>query len=500
MQNIIKESTSKLDGTMFKPDIALAVNDMDCGPTNTTGYYNTLVPTSTIKYVLTKTGDPPVSSIANTDSDLISLVNSLGGSVSTISEALNFASTTSDYMLTSLINVTGSTDVLPFAVWDANSSYTSTEKWYNTLCPNALGGDNKQHALSEWVAMRDGNTAKYAAPYAGTRIWEIDGSSVTEIVTATSSPSRGTFNFVQNRRYVANKPIHLHRNAEQEKLIPVTYCGTQHANYFNRYEPGKIRICALEDDTVVRIYRRDSNQDDPKWLWDQPTTTISITNKFDVQTHTFDSSLDDGVWNYIFSSKPVVITSTGNDNGDRLLTPLAGDIVYQQRNEYATNMNGGTSGFEGNTYSRYVDSFTYKVASIQIADGSGGDALSGVPTNMLNNNYTFGAQLSDFHIASGHSSNTIKVYSWNSTDDWTLHETITVTGGTETLPAFVCRDGNQGFGTQCTQDSGQAAFFNTDVLWKWEGTETFFISINDEGNDEEALLGWDSGEVKAVFL
>tara|TARA_Y100000385_G_scaffold249200_1_gene270406 strand:- start:111 stop:1613 length:1503 start_codon:yes stop_codon:yes gene_type:complete len=500
MQNIIKESPSKLDGTMFKPDIALAVNNMDCGPSNTTGYYNTLVPTSTIKYVLTNTGNPPVSSIASTDSDLVSLVNSLGGSVSTISEALNWTSTTSDYMLTSLVNVTGSTDVLPFAVWDSKSSYSSTEKWYNTLCPNALGGDNKQHALSEWVAMRNADTVKYAAPYSGTRIWEINDSSITEIVTATSSPSRGTFNVTQNRRYVANKPIHLHRNAEQEKLIPLTYCGTQHANYFNRYEPGKIYICALEDNTVVRIYRRDNNQSNPNWIWDQPTTTINITNKFNVQTHTFDSSLDDSIWNYIFSSKPVVITSTSNDTGDRLLTPLAGNIIYQQRNNHYTNMNGVTSGLNGNTYCKYNNDFLYKVASMQIADGSGGDALSGVPTNMLNNNYTFGAQLSDFHIVSGHSSNTIKVYSWNSTDDWTLHETITVTGGTETLPAFVCRDGTQGFGNPCTNDSGGAAYFNNDILWKWEGTETFFISINDEGNDEEALLGWDSGEVKAVFL
>ena len=503
-EKLIKYISSKPEGSMYKPEVALGVKIQNYGPTSTTHWWNTLEPDNVGQYGLVKATGTESENLEswrlNSDSELIELINEqAGGGITTINQATQWASSEANYMLTSNINTTGSTDVLPFAVWDSYSSYSSTNKWYSTACPLGLK-TNKQHALSEYIAMRTVNGVKYAAPYPGTRIWEINGTSVTEIVTSTSTPESGTINVTENRRYVANKPIHLARNGQQEIMIPSSYCGTQHANYFNRYEPGKIRIYTLEDDTVVKIYRRDDTEIDPRWLWDNPTTTLNISSKYVVTVHTFDTTLDDGVWNYIFSSKPIVITSTGNDLGDKTFTPLAGDIIYQQRNHINTDMNGGISSFSGNAFCRYKDNFTYKVATIQIADGSGGDALSGVPTIMINKNYTFGNQLSDFHIVSGHSTNTIKISSYNDTDGWTLHETIIVTGGTETAPVSVCRDGAQGFGNPCTNDSGGAIYFNSDQLWLWEGTKTFFCSINDAANDEEALLGWDSGEIMVANL
>ena len=288
------------------------------------------------------------------------------------------------------------------------------------------------------------------------------------------------------------------KQGSQEEIIPLSYCGTQHMNYFSRYSPGEIYIAALEANTVVKIYRRNTAVSNPNYIFDEPTTTINISDQFDVYNHTFDAA-DEDIWSYIWSSKPTAITYEGS-RGDKGYAPLAGDVLYQQRNQFYSNMNGDKSGLPGNTYCRYTSGFTSKVGSIQVGDGSGGDALSGLPTNMLNNNYTFGDVLSDFHMVSGHSSNVIKISSYNSSTGWTLQETITITGGTLTAPVMVCRDGNQGFGQQCTQDSGGASNFNTDQLWLWEGTETFFVSINDNSNDEEALLGWDSGEVKAVFL
>ena len=497
-ENPFKEVSSKQDGTMFKPNIALAVNNMDCGPTSNTGYYNGIIPPTVNQYALLKSGDPPQNWEVNSDSELITLVNSLGASITTIADAKSWCSSTNNYILTSNINVTGSTNVLPFFKWDERGSYSSTSLWYNTLVPNTLGGDNKQHALSEHIAMKS-TTFQYAAPYAGTIIWEIDFFGSREKVSATSEPQNGTFFTWAGVRYVSNKPVHIMKQGSQEEIIPLSYCGTQHMNYFSRYTPGEIYIAALEANTVVKIYRRNTSVSNPNYIIDEPTTTITISNQYDVYNHTFDASLDDDTWNYIWSSKPTAITYEGT-SGDKGYTPLAGDVMYQQRQQYYSNMNGDESGLPGNTYCRYTPGFTSKVGSLQIGDGSGGDSLSGVPTNMLNNNYTFGDVLSDFHMVSGHSSNVIKISSYNSNDGWTLHETITITGGTLTSPTMVCRDGNRGWNLQCTNDSGGSSNFNNDQLWLWEGTETFFCSINDNSNDEEALLGWDSGEVKAVFL
>lgn len=498
-QNPIKSTSTREDGNMFKPNIALSIHGGNLGPSSSTGYFSTLTPTSTFKYAVCESGDPIKSFQFETDSELISFVNDLGAGASDIDDAYNYLSTTNNYMLTTNINVTGSTDILPFAVWNSYSTYSSTEKWYNTLGILNREG-SKQHALCEWIAMRDSNGTRYAAPYTGTRIWEINGTAVTEIVTATSEPSYGTISITQNRRYVANKPIHLMDSGDQEKIIPSSYFGLEYATYFSRYNPGYLYIYPLEDNTVVKIYRRDSSVSDPNWTWDKPTTTITMTNKFEVYEHTFDASLDDDTWNYIFSGKPVAITQTGNNSGDKTYAPRAANIIYRRNNHHETNMNGATSGFTQTDYVAYTPNFEYKTATIAIADGSGGDSQSGVGSEMVNKNYTFGNLLSDFHIISGHSTNTIKISSYNSTSGWTLHETITITGGTETDPVFVCRDGTQGFGNPCSTVSGGADNFNTDQLWLWEGTETFLCTINDNNNDEEALLGWDDGEVKAVFL
>ena len=51
-ENPFKEVSSKQDGTMFKPNIALAVNNMDCGPTSNTGYYNGIIPPTVNQYAL----------------------------------------------------------------------------------------------------------------------------------------------------------------------------------------------------------------------------------------------------------------------------------------------------------------------------------------------------------------------------------------------------------------------------------------------------------------
>ena len=56
--------------------------------------------------------------------------------------------------------------------------------------------------------MRNHNDVRWGAPYTGTIIYEIDpGGNVSTKVSATSSPSNGSFNVIQGYRYVGSKPI-----------------------------------------------------------------------------------------------------------------------------------------------------------------------------------------------------------------------------------------------------------------------------------------------------
>ena len=494
MPRPIKYTTSKGNRSMRKKKVEARVGKGNIGPSTATGYYNCVSPTTPGLYVVyyVTSNKPPLSYAPQSDEEFIRLAISIFGygyGIVTVQDALDAFSINDSYLVTSLVNTTGSLDINPFCIYDSlGTNPSSTQKWYNSVAPyDNMGIDNKEHALSEWICMV-GGTARYAAPYTGTIIYEIDtNENITTKVSATSSPTSGNISITSGRRYVANKPIHLAVQALQHAIIPISYYGDQFGYYFNRYEPSTLHIYGLIDNTEIRIFRNGVANANL-------TSTVSVS-KNQVVTHTFNAVDDDNQYQYIISNNPIVMTGTGT-SGDRMYAPLAGELIYQRRNGYSKTMEGG--GTIGTTYARYDSSGT-PVWGMAIADGSGGDSESSIPSDLISKNYTFGSNLSDFHITSPHSTNDIKVSSWDGSS-WTLHETIRVTGGTSTSPVHVCRDGSQGWGNPCTSISGGASYFNSNTLWKWEGDYEFAIWVNDASNDEEMLLGWNSGNVESFFI
>ncbi len=497
--NAIKFDSLKLPGTVFKGRINLKVEEGDLGPSSNTEYYDTITPTSPTNYcLLTVPGVDPTtwgSINASGSADLISKMNDAGfGTFTTLQDCLDFVANSQTHFITTLYNVTGSNDILPYAVWNTTNGTSATDQWYNTISPRdrdeELGIENRPHALNEWVALKEA-TATWGAPYTGTTIYELDsnGDVLSTLVSQTNRPLYGTFNVDVGKRYVADKPIHLHVEGDGSAIAPLSYNGTEFGYYFNRNAPGILNIFNLYDQTKVLIYIDDATP------YDQPDEIVSILNKHQVTNFTFDAKADISKSIYIRSTKPIVMTVSGT-GGDNMIAPMAYNTIYQRANGISKGMDGSTT--TGTTYARYVTGLSTNVWGLNIGDGAGNDAESSIPAFMVNQNYTWGSTLSDLHIISPHENLTVKVSSHNGTS-WTTHEEITVSGGSKGNPAYVCRDGTQGWGNPCTQGSGAAANFNTDRVWLFEGSNTFALYINDRSDDEEFLLGWGSGEVLAFY-
>lgn len=101
MANVIKYSTSGVTNTIKKGNFYLGVNNVGYGPTEVTGFWNGIQPPLS-GYTLyeNKATQGPSIRVFNTDAELISFVNQIGGNVSTIYEAINYFSSNNDFILT----------------------------------------------------------------------------------------------------------------------------------------------------------------------------------------------------------------------------------------------------------------------------------------------------------------------------------------------------------------------------------------------------------------
>jgi hypothetical protein len=474
----LRHTTSRPSRAIRKGNIAARVGKGNIGPTSSTGYYNTISPTEVGKYIIYKVADAgqaPLSFCPSNDGEFIRLGVQAGGSVSTVSDTLQYFANDNNYLVASLINTTGSTDVNPYCKYDTLGNNPSPQnEWFNSIAIlDNMTVDDKEHALSEFVAMRGAQTVRYGAPYSGTRIYEIDSSgNVTEIVTATSSPSNGNFTCTAGNRYVANKPVHFHVNANGDVMCPVSYYGKNWGWYYTRYMPQTVRFYCLEDQTTIRIFSNNT------------LLTTLTGDEGEIVSYTTPSSTPNysATFFNIWSNNFIIMTGAGN-SGDRAIGALAGDRVYRRNNEYERTI-VNTSPDGTSTYT--VTDSTHKVWALSIADGAGGDNEVGHPLDELSKNYTYGYYLDSYFIVSPYS-NDITISSWDGSD-WVEFSTHTLSG-TVTSPA-TAQSGSQGGGTR----------FNNNTLWKFEGGNPFYIVINDDSSDEEALLGWNSGNADVFFL
>ena len=482
----LKHTTSKPLRAMRKGNLAARVGKGNVGPTSVTGYYNTCSPTETGKYIVYKmlgSGTSPLSFCPNNDTEFINLAKQEGGNVTNVTDALQYFANHSDYAVTALINTTGSLHVNPFCIYDSLGNNPQPQnEWFNSIATlDNMTEDDKEHALSEFIAMRNHTDVRWGAPYAGTIIYEIDPSgNVSTKVSATSSPSNGSFNVTQGYRYVGSKPIHIHANANGDVMCPVSYYGKEWGWFYSRYTPQTVRFYCFEDNTKITLYSNLNNSA----ISNADIVTILEGDQGDVVEYQIPTNPDytNKYWQ-IHSNEFIVMTGRGSA-GDMSIGALAGDRVYRRYNEYERTVTN-TSPDGTSTYT--VADSTEKVWALSIADGSGGDNEVGLPLEELSKNYTYGYYLRSYFVVSPYIGNTITISSWNGSS-WVEFSSHTL-NGTITAPV-AASSGSQAGGDR----------FNSNTLWKFEGDDPFYIVINDDSRDEEALLGWNSGNADAFFM
>ena len=486
----LKHTTSRPPRSIRQGNIAARVAKGDIGPTSLTGYYNAISPSETGKYIVYKMLGPsqaPLSFCPENDEEFLRLANQEGANVSDVTSALDFFAGDSNFMVASIINSTGSLDVNPFCVYNSlGDNPSSQNKWFNSVAPlDNMNIDNREHALSEIVCM-ESNTAYWGAPYAGTIIYEINGSSISTKVSATSGPSNGSFSAIAGRRYVGNKPISIKGVSNGNAFCPTSYYGREWGYYYSRYQPPTVFFYCFEDNTSIQIFVAESAGSGGRTGMANTTLLATITgNENDVVNYTFPTSPDYRQYYItIKSNEPIVMTARGT-SGDKSIGALAGEYNYRRKNSFeATSENTSPSTQDTNL----VYDTTYNSWGLSIADGSGGDNEVSMPLDMLSKNYTFGERLNSYYVVSPYASNNIKISSWNGSS-WEVFSTHIV-NGTVTSPAFA----------QSGSQSGGGGNFNSNKLWTFQGTDPFYIVINDNGRDEEMLLGWNTGEVDTFFL
>ena len=71
---------------------------------------------------------------------------------------------------------------------------------------------------------------------------------------------------------------------------------------------------------------------------------------------------------------------------------------------------------------------------------------------------------------------------------WTEHVTHFNSGSADS-PSYTLRTGNNGFNTTGSTIAGNTTNFNSNTLWKFEGSTNFLLVVNDQSGDEETVFG-----------
>ena len=134
MPNTIKYGTEVENNTLKKGDFVIGVNDVDYGPTNETGYHNTITPPSGGYVVYKNRGDNQRSIyVAESDEELVLLKDDFGATGTTANDVLVWATQQSDVIILNnpLDNIV--TDGLILYLDNGiTSSYPKTDNtWYD---------------------------------------------------------------------------------------------------------------------------------------------------------------------------------------------------------------------------------------------------------------------------------------------------------------------------------------------------------------------------------
>jgi len=154
MPNTIKYGTEIENNTLKKGDFVIGVNDVDYGPTNETGYHNTITPPSGGYVVYKNRGDNQRSIyVAESDEELVLLKDDFGATGTTANDVLVWAAQQDDVLIINnpLDNIV--TDGLVLYL-DAGftCSYPKTDNtWYD------LSGNGNDGTLINGPTFSDGS-------------------------------------------------------------------------------------------------------------------------------------------------------------------------------------------------------------------------------------------------------------------------------------------------------------------------------------------------------
>lgn len=330
------------------------------------------------------------------------------------------------------------------------------------------------HGFADWYCFVTATATYSIVNSSGGIIYENNAGTITALVTATG-PQRGTITVTAGRTYYGSVPINLVTEGEHQAIAPLTMAGTQFFNAVIRYNPTTYYVYTPYDGATVNFYDNTAGG-----LTGTPTSTISLGAG---QTGTFSSNNLTNHW--ISSTVPVIVTavSTALPGDKTILSPMA-NYVYQRFPSYQGTTNFTTPTLIG---TNVISDSTYKVMSVNIADGSGNDCAQGLGLEYLSDTYSFGNAISDYAIAAPYSGTVVTAYYWSGSI-WVAWETHSLEG-TITSPGYVRRDMSSGPGVDGTIISGGAAN-SASTLWKWEGNKPFYLCINDGADDEFSVLGW----------
>ena len=134
MPNLIKYSTSAVTNTIKKGNIVLGVNNVDYGPTSTSGFYNGITPPiSGYTFYINKPSGGPSIYVSTGDTQTIQLIQSLGGTGSTIENTLSWVASQSDIVVANkdYENIVTSGMVLNLDAGFTGSYPKGNQQWYD---------------------------------------------------------------------------------------------------------------------------------------------------------------------------------------------------------------------------------------------------------------------------------------------------------------------------------------------------------------------------------
>lgn len=330
------------------------------------------------------------------------------------------------------------------------------------------------HGISDWYCFASG-TATYSIITANVSIYQNQGGVITTMVAGTTSPQRGTITVTQGCTYYGNGPIFLLVEDQQHSIIPTSLAGTRFIHFMNRNDPGYLYIYSPYTTSLISFFNGTA-----AGINSTATYTVTIT-KGDCITILAPTL----TWVWITATNPVIASTTQTGADKTVLVPASSYIYNRYIGAYNTTINSTATSIIG-TYVVYDT--TYPIMNVTIADGSGGDSCQGLGYQHLCDTYSWGNACSDYVIVAPY--NVTVTASYWSGSAWVVWETHVLTG-TQTSPGAVLRDGTNGVGITATIISGAAADMASGAtLWKWEGTNPFYICINDTVDDEFSMMGW----------